>query len=200
MSIARNIINKINETERSKNRYDIDRELGDQGYDNHEKQIPIVEPGEDFKYGYLLPSSMVSRDGDFVLIYETTEEAKMIWNQTTVSKIGKQLICDFCGVKFKMNQPKRALDCHDSHLDQIKKIKVPLDYEFTTLEDFYWVGKKVGGKLDYGRNYGSILKHVFDQEYYGPVYTSYKERVDFSTLELDVNPAKFVDKPKYLKL
>jgi len=41
MSIARNIINKINEVERRKykNAYDRDRELGDTGYDNHEKQI-----------------------------------------------------------------------------------------------------------------------------------------------------------------
>jgi len=203
MSIARNIINKINEVERRKykNAYDRDRESGDTGYDNHEKQIPVVKSGEDFKYGYLLPSSVVTRDEDIgIEIYETFEEAKMMWNLITISKTGKQLVCDFCGMKFKMRNPKQALDCHDSHLDEIKKIKVPLDYEFATIDEFYWVGKKVGGKLNYVRNYGFVLQHVFEQDHYGSVYKEGNNWVDFSEFDLDVDPAKFVDKSKYLKL
>jgi len=179
MSIARNIIKIISINE------------------DGNREIPIVEPGEDFKYGWLFPEIY---DNDETTIFATYEEAKVLWNEISVSKTGKQLQCPFCGIKFMMRKPKKALDCHDSHLDENEKIKVPLDYKFATLDPVYWVGKKVGGKLDYGRNYGAILTHVFEQEKYGPVYQSYKNRVDFSEFDLDVDPAKFVDQSKYLKL
>jgi len=170
MSIARNIIKMISINE------------------DDNREIPTVEPGEDFKYGWLFPEIY---DNDYTTIFATYDEAKLLWNQVTVFKTGKQLRCPFCGMTFMMRKPKKALDCHDSHLDEIKKIKVPLNYKFAVTDK---------RDLEYGRNYGGILKHVFDQEYYGHVYKDGNNWVDFRTLDLDVNPAKFVDKPEYLKL